>query len=363
MFREVIKSFWARLEVPLRRAIRAVHFPRLEFGFKIKAGLPLSIRMSMLRRGFLSQSYLVYRLDENDPSQYLTDYQMFVRTPDLNGRYRVFLHDKEIFALMTKVMPAHAVETFGIIRRGRVVHGVGDRVGNAADYLLDLLRKHPKLVIKPMTGSRGYGIRFLFRRDTEFYLNEERLSEQRLRDLIGEMDGDLVACYVEQSPEMAALYPRTVNTLRLLTMWDIEQGEPFIASAMLRIGSSSSYPVDNLSQGGVSTIVDLETGELSKGADYVRETGELTWHTHHPETRMRIEGMILPHWQQIRSNMLAFCRSMPFLRHVGWDLAITADGFKIIEGNHDPFMRNHQIHHPLLADPRVVKFYKAHGVL
>lgn len=361
MLRKAKSFLSSRLEIPLRRLMRITHLPEKEFGFG--AQVPISIRLNMLKRGFLSQSYVVYQLEKNDRSQYLTDYQMFVRTPDLNGGYRALLHDKLIFGTMTSVIAAHAVETFGVIRRGQIVYGVGNKVGSATDYLLDLLRIHPKLVIKPMTGSQGRGIRFLFRRDAELYLNEKPLSEARLRELVGEMDGDLVVRYVEQRSEIAAIHPRTVNTLRLLTMWDMDAGEPFIAAAMFRIGSSSSYPVDNLSHGGFSAEVDLQTGELGKAVSYARETGALTWYADHPETGARIEGFILPRWQEIKTNMLKFCRSLPFLRHVGWDLALTIDGFKILEGNHNPFLRNHQIHRPLLADPRIVKFYKAHGVL
>jgi hypothetical protein len=361
MLRHATSFLRSKLETPLRRVERIIHLPEKELGFK--ASVPLLVRLRMIRRGFLSQSYVIYQLHKNDQSKYLSDYQQFVLTPDLNSEYRALLHDKLLFGLLTRVLPAHAVETFGVIRKGRVLHGRGNKTGNAADYLLDLLRTHPKLVLKPMKGSRGRSIRFLFRRGEELYLNEDPLSYAQLRDLVDEMSNDLISRYVEQCPEIAALYPRTVNTLRLLTMWDVEIGEPFVAAAMLRIGRASSYPVDNLSQGGLSAQIDLETGKLGKGLSHADQSRTLTWYAEHPESGARIEGFIVPRWQELKDNILELCRHVPFLRHVGWDVALTANGFKIIEGNHEPNLRNLQIHTPLLADQRVVNFYRANHIL
>jgi hypothetical protein len=361
MLRRATSFLWSKLETPLRRLERIIHLPEKELGFK--APVPLSVRLRMIKRGFLSQSYVAYQLHKSDPSKYLTDFQLFVRTPDLNREYRTLLHDKLLFGLMTRVLPAHAVETFGVIRKGQVFYAGGNKVGSAADYLLDLLRTYPKLVIKPMNGSRGRSIRFLFRHGEELYLNEKPLSYARLRDLVNEMSNDLISCYVEQCPEIAALYPRTVNTLRLLTMWDVEIGEPFVAAAMLRMGRASSYPVDNLSQGGLSAQIDLETGRLGKGLSHPSASRTMTWYTEHPESGARIEGFIVPRWQELKDRVLELCRHVPFLRHVGWDVAITAGGFKIIEGNHEPNLRTLQTHRPLLADQRVAKFYKANQIL
>jgi hypothetical protein len=218
-------------------------------------------------------------------------------------------------------------------------------------------------VIKPLAGGGGTNIRFLRREDDRMLLNEQPLSEPALARLVGSMREDVVVAYVEQRPEIAALYPRTVNTLRLLTMWDQEAGEPFVAAAVLRIGRAECYPVDNWTQGALTARLELETGLLGPGVSHPGQGTALAWHVRHPETGAPIEGLALPGWSEIRRRMLQICRSVPFLLYVGWDLILTNDGFRVLEGNHYPDLNLMQVHRPLLTDPRVARFYETHGVL
>src|SRR5690606_3152296 len=61
---------------------------------------------------------------------------------------------------------------------------------------------------------------------------------------------------LEQHPKLSALYPGAVNTIRLLTMLDVQNGhQPFIAAAVQRIGTRRSEPADNWSRGGLSASI------------------------------------------------------------------------------------------------------------
>jgi hypothetical protein len=346
-----------------RSARKANRFISLA-GREVKSGVPLDRRerLRMIRGGFLSESYVIYQLDKNDRSQYLSDFQRWVRTPDVNGQYHLLLRDKLLFALVMKSFPLHDVDSFGVIRNGRVFYAGCSKIG-AADYLLQLLQIHPRLVLKPIDAGGGANVRFLFRRDEGLLLNGTPLCESRLRTLVSSMRNDIISCFVEQSREVAALNPRTTNTLRVLTMWDLDIGEPFVVAAVLRIGRESSYPVDNWSKGGLSAEVDLESGRLGKGVGHPGRDLTLTWHSQHPESGAPIEGFAVPQWQDIKARLLGICRSVPFLQYVGWDLILTDSGFKILEGNHYADVNLLQVHRPLLADARVVRFYKAHGVI
>ena len=48
---------------------------------------------------------------------------------------------------------------------------------------------------------------------------------------------------------------------------------------------------------------------------------------------------------------------------IAWDLVVTRDGCSVLEGNGPPDVFVWEVHTPLLADPRVRRFYEDHGVI
>src|SRR6185369_12906584 len=62
----------------------------------------------------------------------------------------------------------------------------------------------------------------------------------------------------------------------------------------------------------------------------------LGWITRHPDTHAQITGTILPMWEAALSLALRAHRSFADRALVGWDIALTADGPVIVEGNGAP---------------------------
>ena len=52
----------------------------------------------------------------------------------------------------------------------------------------------------------------------------------------------------------------------------------------------------------------------------------------HPDSGVLLDG-ILPNWDLVISQLLAISRYLPQLKWLGFDIAITEDGFRIIEIN------------------------------
>lgn len=78
----------------------------------------------------------------------------------------------------------------------------------------------------------------------------------------------------------------------------------------------------------------------------------------------RIEGVEVPRWQAIRDEILNMAAALPETPYLVWDLMVTSPGeFVVIEANNSAAVRFPQLHRPLLADPRVRKFYEYHNVL
>jgi hypothetical protein len=177
------------------------------------------------------------------------------------------------------------------------------------------------------------------------------------------LDGYLVTAHVEQADYAARLYPDAVNTLRVLTLRDPDTGEPFVADAVQRIGTDRSAPVDNWSRGGLSAAV-RDDGTLSAAARWDGDAGRLRRHAAHPDTGATVEGVRVPGWPAVRDGVLAMAEAVPQLPRVGWDVVATGDGaFTLLEVNAHAGVETLQIHRPHLADPRVRRFYEAHGVV
>lgn len=174
--------------------------------------------------------------------------------------------------------------------------------------------------------------------------------------------GALISERVHQGAYADRINAEATNTIRIVTMLDPHDDEPFLAWVVHRFATRRSLPVDNFGQGGLSAAVDLETGELGQAASFPY-TGHLDWHSVHPDTGGRIAGASITAWPLIRERILYVARRLPQLPLIGWDVVAQDDGLSILEGNSYPNPRTVQVHQPLLSDPRVREFYRHHRIV
>ncbi len=324
--------------------------------------VPWRKRFALWRRGFLSESAILYGFPHNDSRLYLSDYARGVKTRRINGAYGVLLDDKLLFARLLRDHARYLPTVFGVLRNGRIVPalGVGAPVSDAT--LHDLLARKRAVVLKPVNGGGGAGVVVLqIDGDGVLRMNGAAIGPAALHDVAAACDGHLACALLRQHPALARIYPHTTNSVRILTMHD-DDGV-FIAATVLRIGCGRSRPTDNWGRGGMAASIDPHTGRLGRAASYCADEAALHWHSHHPESGAPIEGAVLPHWRLMRDVILGIAQSLPFLPYIGWDVAMTEDGFRILEGNKYSDVHILQVHKPLLADGRVRAFYRSHGAI
>lgn len=293
-------------------------------------------RSTTLRAGFTPETAFIYQISSNEPGNYVTERARHMTGSIVNGEEgKRLLDDKNEF---TERMPDH-------LRPDIVGHVVAGRFRSANDEsLASLLRRHEKLVVKPVRGRRGNGVSVI---DDPGHLPER-----------GEF---IVTEFVRQAAYASEIFEQTTNTIRVLTLRD--EGGPFVAAACHRFGSKESVPVDNWSLGGVCAGVDLLTGELGQA---VRRPGKagFDWRDCHPETDARIAGVRIPGWDAVLEVVEAVGERFPFLLHVGWDVVITGDGHpQFLEGNNYSDLELIQVHGGLLADERVRRAYARLGMV
>ena len=355
--------------------------------------LPLSRRLWLWRHGFTSRSHALFDVTPATRRDYLSDLQ-HERANELGSRWDTVVNNKLLFQLLFGAHPDRLPDLYGVVHGGRVYrdypgvvpppHADGGRSDDAAatdggadtserataspdsdagEWLAAALDAAGTLVCKPVYGSGGRDVLVCRRTADGYRVNGNRHSRSAFVDRVRAFDGVLVTEYVEQADYAARLFPDAANTLRVLTLWDPETDDPFVAGVVQRIGTRRSAPVDNWSRGGLSAEV-REDGTLSAGAQWLPDRGVVRWFDSHPDSGVQIEGTAVPDWPAIRSGVLELARTVPSLPRVGWDVLPTGDGaFVVFEANAHAATRTIQVHRPLLRDPRVRRFYEHHDCL
>lgn len=327
--------------------------------------VPWRRRLWLYRHGFLSSKDGIWDPTDRTVDRYLSDLASR-RLGRLGGHYGVGLRNKLLFHLLVSrthgdLLPA----VCGLIRDGHFV-GTGAVGGLASVDELAARLAETRLVVKPVSAEKGDGVRVLDGRTGEFEVDGVRRPWESLPATLASDRDLLVTEYVQQADYARTVFPGATNTLRILTMIDHETGEPFVASAVHRFGTTASAPIDNWVAGGVSARVDSKTGELGQTVRHAAGDDAPTWHKRHPETGVPIAGSVVPEWDRIEKTVLGLARTYGSLwPHVGWDVVVEDESatISVLEGELRSAGTDQQAHAPLLADDRVRRFYAHHGVI
>lgn len=340
-----------------------MNFLRLaQYEVKWGSRVPLRKRLWAWRRGFLSISVDRYNLMEGDrTSLYVSEWARFIRTPNIDGRFGPALNNKIVFSRILASYGCRVPHCYCLIRDGSMTQ-VGSRLRmRTPEDVLAACRAGGHFIVKPSSGGGGESVSVLRSEGDCIVMNEQGCADDVVVDFLEGLDDAVIVECLEQHEYARKIFPHSANSMRILTMWDYEKREPFIASVVHRFGTHMSIPVDNSSKGGLFCPVDVATGELGTALTS-RLMGEPRWVERHPDTGEPISGVRLPHWDAVTDGVLDLCRKMAYIPYIGWDVLITPTGFAVFEGNSYPAL-GYQIFEPLLVNPRVRAFYERYGVV
>ena len=212
------------------------------------------------------------------------------------------------------------------IRYGKIYDSGGERISYKG--LMAILRKSgcPKFFLKPDTGRGGKGIYRLEKIRSEIFINDDLIDEDYFASLTKNKDF-VIQESISQRKDLKAIYPASVNTLRVITQFREKKGR--ICAIILRMGRNGSF-VDNSSIGGIFTSVDTSTGNISKTGHLLHSNMK---HEKHPDTGFSFDGFTLHEWGNIKQGIISIAEKAPEFPDIAWDIAITNDGIKVIEFN------------------------------
>lgn len=176
-----------------------------------------------------------------------------------------------------------------------------------------------ELVLKPIEGSFGIGVDKIKCADIEntsdFY---DKYSKQNF----------IIEESVKQHKEFAEFNVSSFNTFRVVTI--VNNNDVDIFGAVIRIGRKGNI-VDNHHSGGLSAIVDVETGIIRTPAT----DQNFSSYVIHPDSKKQITGYKVPYWSDIISTAKKAALVHDEVGYVGWDIGINESGETVVvEGNH-----------------------------
>jgi hypothetical protein len=190
--------------------------------------------------------------------------------------------------------------------------------------------------VKQLIGVAGKGFN-LFEKKNDFIVDAKGRNytyNQFYEYLADEMPSDsIIQARVRNHPDIAELGDtQYLQTMRIITLVNQDNTAKILfAYQKLILGDNI---IDNYvggATGNVEVAIDPNTGRLEE----IKTLSELGFknQSFHPVTGKMVQGFMLPYWNEtIELAQKAAIAFLP-IRTIGWDIAVTADGPLIIEGN------------------------------
>lgn len=236
-------------------------------------------------------------------------------TRGINNRIVSLLNDKEYYHILDNKIEFN--NTFGEFLCRKWI----DMTNATFEEFEAFLEGLEVIISKPAEEACGRGVEKLIVADFE--------SHKALFDHLYLINSGICEECVVQHEQVSALYPLSVNTYRVVTVFT--NGEPHIVYAFIRIGNGGRF-VDNINAGGMAAPINIESGIIEHPAF---DKDSIYYETH-PYTGCPIKGWQLPFWDESVDIVLKAAGVIPQVGYVGWDVAVTEKGPLLIEGNPFP---------------------------
>lgn len=194
------------------------------------------------------------------------------------------------------------------------------------DKLEGFLNKYKRVILKPVAGTWGRGVRIVEVKDGDdvHSLACSLIKEYSKRSGYRHF-GAIVEEVVHQDERLAKLHPQSVNSVRITTIR--LDTETVIFEPFLRVGRGEAC-VDNAGAGGIICPLDVETGVVTAARDKHGAAYETQ-----PETGAQLIGFQVPRWDEAKEFVRKAAQVTPAMRIIGWDVALSQDGWVLIEAN------------------------------
>lgn len=308
------------------------------------------------KRGFLSYRHYQYGLTKDNYTNFLSDYDYHYLNR-INGDYQKWINDKTTTRYILEPFKEHVPGYhFCFFKRNGQTEisrmwDCPEHIEPTFEGVLQLIRERKILAMKPSAGTHGDGFYCLTFEEGKYFVNGEEYEAQQLIDLIKSFTSFyLLTEYIHMHSQLKQIYGKSVNTIRIMVC-NPEGHNPKIMQSYMRIGSERTGYTDNVGYGGICVMVNRETGELFK-PETIKDHKFYDC-PNHPDTGTPIAGF-LPNWDFVCQRVLEISRYLGELEYLGYDIAITEDGFNLLEIN-----IHQDLHKVATYDEEIMDFFRS----
>jgi hypothetical protein len=254
-------------------------------------------------------------------------------------RLECLTEDKAIFYAYCSALGLPVPRLLGVAARPVGFSADGRPLRDAADWRAFAAGLPDEFVVKPSRGVYGWGVE-VFRRDGAGFAGSSSGRHSA--------DDMSTACFTDPRFSSYVIQERLhghsalrelsgtpfLQTVRIVTDVD-EEGTSRVSTAYLRIIAGEAV-VDNYDHGrtgNLCSLVDPADGTLDPALGAAPDGIGFVRVAEHPRTRVPFERFHLPDWEV--ACALARRAAVLFLplRTLGWDVALTSDGPRLVEAN------------------------------
>ncbi|MBQ6020544.1 MAG: hypothetical protein IJL26_10250 [Clostridia bacterium] len=208
------------------------------------------------------------------------------------------------------------------------------RVNGPEDYdvFRDFVSRHKSFVVKPcgLAFAIGvYRVDITDMSDIEKVFNDmlENGKKHKEENWWGRTTAVVVEELIPQHEKLASIHPDSVNGIRLPTVR--VNGKVHFYHPWIKTGVSGDF-IASATFGGLDVGIDPATGIIRTQG--FNEAGEAF--SSHPTTGVPFIGFQIPMWDSLLELAEKLALSLPEdVNYIGWDFALTPDGWCIMEGN------------------------------
>ena len=317
---EVVKKETNKLKIFVlywRRIVFVKNHFSVPFTTKVKANVC---------GGYLADQWALYDLDMKKRKEYLSELDWY-RSRYINEPFDYMLNNKII---ATEVLGRYIrmPQIYLINSKGNLADFTGNMM--SPDEAVEKIKEWQDTFLKPFGKGKGNGVHHITFENGTYVMDDKPTDAAAVKKALTADKDWYLSETVKQHAYADGLYDKTVNTIRMITMRDPETKRIKVFFAVHRIGTKETIPVDNGSQGGLVCKIDLETGRLSHG----RRLHDREVYDVHPDSGTRFEDVVIPDWEEMKSEVLALAQRFPYLHFIAWDIVKLRSGENcVIEAN------------------------------